>query len=150
MISGLKRILVSSSTIYSLCINFCLPPHAYAQRAETALSNTLSQKEELVHLNGLLVASPANTEVAKQLREMSQNYKVISSEDRELLRLSAKTLSLHRIKLLFDKCIKDKEIGKNLGDRILLGTFQSERLADPCIAILESSELKGLNKFNNQ
>ncbi len=127
-----------------------MPYQAIAQEKLEISSTTLSPKEELAHLNGLLITSPANIEVAKRLRELSQNFRARSPEDKDLLTLSAKTLSIHRIKLLFDKCITDKEIGKSLGARILLGSFQSESAADPCAAILESSELKVLNKLNNQ
>lgn len=127
-----------------------LPSYAMADIAP------LDSREQLVHVTGLLLTSPGNSEVAKSVlqktKEMVRAHgkDLKSPENQEVLRLSAQALNVHRIKSLFDKCINGSSRSKDLSDRIVESASQAKFQVDPCKFFRSPLELKTLDKFDRQ
>jgi hypothetical protein len=114
----------------------------------------IDSRDELSHMTGLLLTTPGNSEVAKnvilKIKKMQKNYasSIGSLENQEILQLSAKALNIHKIKTLFDKCLKDKSRANDLGTRIIDSATQTEFKSDPCQAFIGNLELKPLKQLD--
>lgn len=138
---------------FTLCVSIlmpCLPLSSFAQGAQT------DSRDQLIHATGLLLTTPGNSEVAKNvlqktkemLRDHAADFK--TPENQEVLRLSAQALNVHKIKSLFDKCINDNSRGKDLSQRVVESASQAKLEVDPCRFFKNPTELKTLDKFDQQ
>jgi hypothetical protein len=127
----------------------CLPL-SFAQAAQ------VDSRDQLIHATGLLLTTPGNAEVAKNvlskttemLRDHAVDFK--TPENQEALRLSAQALNVHKIKSLFDKCINNNSRAKDLGQRVVESASQAKLEVDPCRFFKNPTELKTLDKFDQQ
>lgn len=146
-----RIITVPLKCLECLVISFSVLMPSLSPAAEAA---KLDSRDQLIHMTGLLLTTPGNREVAKnvvlQTKELLRRPDVKTLENQEILRLSAQALSVHKIKIFFDQCLKDKARAKNLGSRIIESAAQTKFQADPCLFFKDNSELKTLNKFDRQ
>jgi hypothetical protein len=127
----------------------CLPL-SFAQAAQ------VDSRDQLIHATGLLLTTPGNAEVAQNvlsktkemLRDHAADFK--SPENQEALRLSAQALNVHKIKSLFDKCINSNSRAKDLSQRVVESASQAKLEVDPCRFFKNPTELKTLDKFDQQ
>lgn len=137
----------------TLCVSIlmpCLPLSSFAQGAQT------DSRDQLIHATGLLLTTPGNSEVAKNvlqktkemLRDHAADFK--TPENQETLRLSAQALNVHKIKSLFDKCINSNSRAKDLSQRVVESASQAKLEVDPCRFFKNPTELKTLDKFDQQ
>lgn len=114
-------------------------------------STTIDPKDKLSHLTGLLLATPGNNEVARNLellaREMLRKTNR-SVETNELLRMSAQALNINKIQNIFDRCIKNKERAKSLSLRIRESAATANLEVDPCRMITQNKDLIGLSELS--
>lgn len=138
---------------FTLCVSIlmpCLPLSSFAQGAPA------DSRDQLIHATGLLLTTPGNSEVAKSvlqktkemLRDHAADFK--KPENQETLRLSAQALNVHKIKSLFDKCINNNSRAKDLGQRVVESASQAKLQVDPCRFFSDPTELKNLDKFDQQ
>jgi hypothetical protein len=127
----------------------CLPL-SFAQAAQ------VDSRDQLIHATGLLLTTPGNAEVAKNVlsktKEMLRDHAadLKTPENQEALRLSAQALNVHKIKSLFDKCINNNSRTKDLGQRVVESASQAKLEVDPCRFFKNPTELKTLDKFDQQ
>lgn len=114
-------------------------------------------RAELAHLSGLLLLTPENKELARLVQEKATLFSkenagaIRAKENQELLKISTKSLNVHRIKTLFAECLnKSKAREIDLGQRILAAASSSEMQRDPCEILNENFGVKVLEKFNVQ
>lgn len=116
----------------------------------------LDSRDQLIHVTGLLLTTPGNNEVAKNVlqrtKEMIRDHASDFNkyENQEVLRLSAQALNVHKIKNLFDKCINNNPRAKDLSQRVVESATQEKIQVDPCRFFNDSSELKALDTFDRQ
>ncbi|MEA9355231.1 hypothetical protein SHI21_03420 [Bacteriovorax sp. PP10] len=137
---------------FTLCVSILIPslPLSFAQAAQ------VDSRDQLIHATGLLLTTPGNAEVAKNvlsktkemLRDHATDFK--SPENQEALRLSAQALNVHKIKSLFDKCINSNSRAKDLSQRVVESASQAKLEIDPCRFFKNPTELKTLDKFDQQ
>lgn len=118
-------------------------------------STTTNSRDQLIHATGLLLTTPGNKEVADSVRQKTKTMMNDSSlnmkslENQEALRLSAKALSVHQIKDLFDRCLSDNSRAKGLGQRIVDSAGSADYQVGPCHIFSDPAELKTLDKLDS-
>lgn len=135
---------------FVLSISILLPGLTSSVFAAT----TANSRDQLTHATGLLLTTPGNKEVAENVRKKTKalmsdrSVNLNSSENKEALRLSAKALSVHQIKDLFDRCLNENSRAKGLGQRILNAAESADFKSSPCHIFSDPNELKTLDKLD--
>jgi hypothetical protein len=115
-----------------------------------------SSRDQLIHVTGLLLTTPGNKQVAESVRQKTKimmndrSLDLKSHESREALRISAKALSVHQIRDLFDRCLSQNARAKGLGQRILNSASSSELQSEPCKIFNDPTQLKELTKLDRE
>ena len=89
----------------------CVALSAALFLSQLTFSAEINSNEKLAHLTGLLLTTPGNNEVARNLLVLSKEQlkkTQRSAETNELLRMSAQALNINKIQNTFDRCLKNK------------------------------------------
>ena len=131
----------------------CVALSAALFLSQLTFSAEINSNEKLAHLTGLLLTTPGNNEVARNLLVLSKEQlkkTQRSAETNELLRMSAQALNINKIQNTFDRCLKNKERAKARAGRIRDAAIAEKLKADPCRTIIENKNVSGLTKLSDQ